>query len=439
MPQITVHAASFAIRADERSSLHKWPLQQSGISKSAPEPGSTADPKTFRLLIFLLPVVTAIFVASAVLLMGITEPEFLSPIPDHPPVLSTAVPFSQNHKEIIGFFPFWNLKEEENQRYRLLTQVAFFALQIDEEGNIKRYNDDRTEEPGWTAYKGQVFGALQRKAKEENTKVIVTIQAMDAQVIEQVINDSNHRKRVIDETLGIIAQKNLDGVNIDFEYPGTPTFETSKNFTLFIKEWREAIALHNPSLSLSVDVYADAVAKVRLWDIPEIAQHVNHIIIMAYDFHRASSQRAGPIAPMRGAPHDWEYDLTKMLRDFSKVVELNKIMLGVAYYGYEWRTSSREAYAATYPGSGATASYDRIQELKEKYHVDYHWDETSLSPWLTFNDNGEIHQIYYENDISLGLKYDLVNESGLAGIAIWALGYDGSHPNLWNIISEKFP
>ena len=439
MPETSVHTASSAIRADVRPPLHRWPRQQSVISKSAQESGSTVKPKTIRLLVFLAPAVTTVIIASAILLMGKAEPEFLSPIPDHPAVLPAVAPASLNQKEIIGFFPFWNLKEEENQRYQLLTQVAFFALQIDDQGNIRRLNEDRTEEPGWTAYKGQVFGAMQRKAKEANTKVIVTIQAMDAQIIEQVINDGNHRKRAIDETLNIIAQKNLDGVNFDFEYPGTPTFETSKNFSLFVKEWREAIALHNPSLSLTVDVYADAVAKVRLWDIPEIAQYVNHIIIMAYDFHRASSQRAGPIAPMRGAPHDWEYDLTKMLRDFSKVVDLNKIILGVAYYGDEWRTSSQEVYSATYPGSGATASYDRIQALKEKYHVVYRWDETSLSPWLTYNDNGEIYQIYYENEISLGLKYDLVNESGLAGIAIWALGYDGSHPNLWNVISENFP
>ena len=61
-----------------------------------------------------------------------------------------------------------------------------------------------------------------------------------------------------------------------------------------------------------------------------------------------------------------------------------------------------------------------------------------MSPRLTYTENNNTYQIYYENETSLGLKYDLVNESGLAGIAIWALGYDGQFPNLWNLLPEKF-
>lgn len=35
-------------------------------------------------------------------------------------------------------------------------------------------------------------------------------------------------------------------------------------------------------------------------------------------------------------------------------------------------------------------------------------------------------------------KYDFINLIDIAGIGIWALGYDGEYPNLYDAISEKF-
>jgi spore germination protein YaaH len=395
-------------------------------------------PHVKPMLTVLLLLTTMLFVGAIVAMLILpSNQEFISPQPKTSVVLAGKT--EDTPKEIIGFLPFWNIKEEESQRYHLLTQVAFFALEIDGQGNIKKLKEDNTEEPGWTAYKSQSFGAIYRKAKESGTKVILTIQALDSDVITSLVNDPEKRKRTIKQTLEIINLKNLDGVNIDFEFSGVPTYKTTQNFTQFVKEFKDALSEKNPNLTLTIDVFADSVKKVRLWNIPKLANHVDHIIIMAYDFHRASSQVAGPIAPIRGAPKHWEYDLSKMLSDFSKVVSLEKIILGVPYYGYEWQTSSDKPYTTTYPGTGSTATYKRIKSIIENKNPNLNWDEIALSPRLTYTEQGKTFQIYYENEISLGLKYDLVNESGLAGIAIWALGYDGEHSNLWNLLAEKLP
>ena len=36
------------------------------------------------------------------------------------------------------------------------------------------------------------------------------------------------------------------------------------------------------------------------------------------------------------------------------------------------------------------------------------------------------------------MKYDLVKEDGLGGVGIWALGYDGSRPELWDALAAAF-
>jgi spore germination protein YaaH len=39
---------------------------------------------------------------------------------------------------------------------------------------------------------------------------------------------------------------------------------------------------------------------------------------------------------------------------------------------------------------------------------------------------------------SYGLKFDLVNQRGLRGVGIWALGYEGSRAELDRLLKKKF-
>ena len=47
-------------------------------------------------------------------------------------------------------------------------------------------------------------------------------------------------------------------------------------------------------------------------------------------------------------------------------------------------------------------------------------------------------QCWTDKEQTLGIKYDYINEKGLGGLGIWALGYDNSFPELWTLIKEKF-
>ena len=39
---------------------------------------------------------------------------------------------------------------------------------------------------------------------------------------------------------------------------------------------------------------------------------------------------------------------------------------------------------------------------------------------------------------SLGVKYDFVKSQDLAGVGIWALGFDSGKSELWSVLQEKF-
>lgn len=386
--------------------------------------------------IFLL-LVAIVFLAVSLL----SRPsEFIYPLPDNPEVLSSQAfgPEEEGpEKKVIGFLPFWNLNQEKYFRYQLLSHLAFFGLDIERDGRVRRLQNDGNQEPGWTAYQSEAFGRLTRKARESGAKVILVIRAMDNETIESVLASQDKRSRVIEETLAVVEFKNLDGVNLDFEYTGSPPRSTAENFTQLVAELAQARSSQEKSLEISVDVYADAARRIRLWQIKELTPLVDYFVIMAYDFHRAGSFTAGPVAPL-GPSQKYDYDVISSVADFSRQVPAEKLVLGVPYYGYEWATVSDRPNAETV-GPGALATYRRVRQILLEEDVPVAWDREGLSPWLAYQKEGRWYQVYFENTASLGQKYNLVRAAGLAGIAIWALGYDTPYPDFWDLLAEKLP
>ena len=65
------------------------------------------------------------------------------------------------------------------------------------------------------------------------------------------------------------------------------------------------------------------------------------------------------------------------------------------------------------------------------------WDATSQTPWMRTQDPGW-QQTWFEDANSLAAKYQTVLNEGLAGVGIWALGYDDPYTDLWNALHTAF-
>jgi len=166
---------------------------------------------------------------------------------------------------------------------------------------------------------------------------------------------------------------------------------------------------------------------------------------MAYDFHRPTSETAGPVSPMNSAGTNSDYDLNLMIKDFLSQIAPNKLILGVPYYGYNWVVENGDKYAKRIEGTdlmGYSESeiYDNIMKDIDELNLNVMWDEAAQVPYYTYvsPDTGSTRQVYFENEQSLIKKYELVKKQNLAGIGIWALGYDGDKPELWNLINKEF-
>jgi len=350
-------------------------------------------------------------------------------------------------KIAFGFLPYWNLKLANELTVKPLTHLAYFGIDLTPAGEIKKYDRPGEKEPGWNKLNSDQYSLLHRQLKILGKKVILTVLAMETEQIETLLSSVENRNNAINSILSVYAEKEFDGLNIDFEYMGYPAEETRKNFTLFVADLTRQCKAIDKNCEISLDVFADSAIKSRLYDLSALGKVVDQIIVMAYDFYRPSSTQSGPVAPLRGKCNRdskttpcLDYDIVTSIGDIAKFVESYKIILGIPFYGYEWQTVDDSFLANTYPKTGSLATYKRIQGLfgNEKISsLSASWSNLTLTPYLSYVEADKTYQIHYEDAASLKLKINFIHQAKMGGLAIWALGYEIPYQDLWQTISNN--
>lgn len=340
-------------------------------------------------------------------------------------------------KIVYGFLPYWNLSQVII--HPEITHLAYFSLTIGPDGYITTQENGGTE-PGFNKLKSDKLMELINQVSSNKDQVeIVLTQFNNDDIVALTTNPEAHQN-LITSLDSILLAYPVSGINIDIEYTGEVTNSLRQQFAELIRTINQHLDSKFSSVQLSIDMYASAAGRNLIWDVAKIGSEVDYIVVMAYDFHRRSSPQAGPVAPLFGGNKLWESDINQNLKEFLSFVDKDKILLGIPFYGYEWQTTSQDPQAHTYPDTGATASYKRVQELlaqQEALGVEEHWHEIALSPYLTYTEDDENYIVYYENARSIAYKLEYVNQLDLAGIAIWALGYEGNTRELWDMIGSK--
>ena len=366
----------------------------------------------------------------------------LSPIADSitTPFQSTNPTSVQSEKIVYGFLPFWQAKTFELQPE--LTNIAYFSLTLNANGTVKT-KDGLSTDPGYRLYNSQTYSDLLASNTASGVTSELTISLMNNQDIRELLLSESAQKNTLNTIQNILLDSPLKGINIDIEYSGESPTSLQQSYSQLIVSIDAMLEEQFPEVLLSIDIYPSGIEKKNIWDVAQLEPYVDYFIIMAYDFHRSSSSQSGPIAPLLSAESDTEEkNISRYVGQFTKEVPKEKILLGIPFYGYEWQVVSNDARSKTYPKSGSTASYQRIQNIlsePQKFNtIEHLWEYSTLSPYIIFEEQGNQKIIFYENEQSLQYKLDFVKQSELAGIAIWALGYEGGSRNLWSVIQNNF-
>ncbi len=328
-------------------------------------------------------------------------------------------------KTVFGFLPWWEYAAGShlNIRYDLLTHIAISFFDSDGDGKI-------TDPSYWP------WSKVISDARLNNVKLIMSVSNFNPDQLHKLLTDQTSKQNLFNNIWQKMFSYGFDGVNIDFE--NLAGGDEGNTLNSFMKSLKDFIKLKKPSAEISFD---SPIVKSGIWDFKALADACDYLFIMGYDFYGSWSNTTGPSSPLAGEG----YGLTYSLNNFYSLVSPEKLILGVPYYGNYWKTNSEKAYAKVLPYDSSKTVNNwvkpslRYKEIIPQYAAKKKmWDEVSRTPWLLWGQDTLWNQIWYDDETSLSLKYDLAISKNLKGIGIWALGYDDGRTELWNLIKNKF-
>lgn len=318
--------------------------------------------------------------------------------------------------EIQAFYPNWLSPDLYlSLRYDLLTTICWHGIKALPDGTLHK----------------EIYppSALIQKAHANGVKVVVVLFTdFGSDTIDTILSNTTVQNLMISNLVTEINTNSFDGIDVDLEgFPGTNKVTGQSNRTLytqFIQNLRNKLG---SSKRISIDI--PAIDSENNFDVGTLQDSCNFLMIMGYDYHWQSGSTAGSVAPLN---NNTSPSVTNSVNTYSGLMNKSKLLLGVPYYGYEWPTVSNQREAAT-TATGIIIQYKDVAAKVAAYGRLF--DSVWKTPYYVY---GRYNQGHYDDTESLGYKYDLVNQKALAGIGIWALGYDGGATELWNLINSKF-
>ncbi len=351
----------------------------------------------------------------------------------------------QYSHEVYGFLPYWNINHSENIDFKTLTTLAYFDVKIEADGSINR-ND-----AGYQNFISDEATEIFKKAHTNGTQVVLTITLMNNEKIKAFLDSDEAQKRAVQEFVSLVKKRGIDGINIDFEYEGDPGDEYRNKFTLLAKNLTDHMHRHVESSQVTVSVYASGVRYPKVQNIAEVAEVVDGMFMMGYDFAVVSSQVAMPTAPLNGFKEGkYWYDISTAVEDFIAVMPAKKLILGTPWYGlnfevYEPGFKAETVYSNYYGPQGELQTYGNVRQSVTPARADITafktgWDKLGQVGWQAYYRpaTGTWRMVFMDDTRSLGAKYDLAKQKNLLGVGIWALGFEGNDRAMWDLIRQKF-
>ena len=326
-------------------------------------------------------------------------------------------------KYVFGWHPYWMGSAYENYSWNLLTDLSYFSYEV---------NPNNGE--AYTTHNWLTAPAV-TEALNNGVRANLCVTLFSNHDI--LFNSATSQQTLIDNLIDLVQQRGAHGVNIDFESMA-PTL--SQQYTDFMVDLCTQMHAAIPGSQVSIALHA--VDWSDFYDIETLNDYVDLFIIMGYDYYWSGSTTAGPNDPLYHFGTTYNYTLSRSITYYeNRGAPKDKLLLGLPYYGREYTTVDDNVPTDVLnPPNSASRTYKVLRDNNSGFYTqaNNNWEPESFTPYFLFNQSGEWKQCFYNTIYSQGKRYDMVNQRGLAGIGIWALGYDDTYTEYWQLIEDKF-
>src|ERR1700682_5076166 len=311
-------------------------------------------------------------------------------------------------KRVYGYVPYWVSLDLAAFRWDLISDVIAFSVEIATDGTVANLHS-------------LPKAALVQAARSNGAKVHLAATLFNTSGGGQIATflGSSAATAKATQQLASLAQ-GLDGINLDFEFVPSGSRDA---FTAFVQQLHAALPAGS-ELTLAMPASVGYTG----YDVPKLAASIERLLLMEYDYHWRGSPTSGANSPLAAVE-------TAVNGFLAAQAPAASIAMGVPYYAYAGPTATPSPGSNTSAGGttvlfrdvfGKFATYGRL------------WDPASQTPWYRYSAGAQQRQGWVDDDQSLALKFSLVNQKALAGVMVWALGYDSGRPEAWDALRSAF-
>lgn len=280
----------------------------------------------------------------------------------------------------------------------------------------------------------------QLKKVNPDLKILISIGGWTwSKNFSDAVLTSTSRELFARTSVDIVKDHNLDGIDIDWEYPGlrgdNNKFrpEDKQNFTLMFAEMRRQLnelSAQTGKKYLLTTAMGASKNVIAHTEMDKVAELLDYVYIMTYDFGSAGTVDHHTNLYAYGSdPNVSSTD--QAIRDFIAAgVPREKLGLGAAFYGKEKIAANKavspvgQASAAAVPGAKSKLSemggggYTNLKKnFINKNGYKRYWDKEAKAPYLYNGETGSF--ITYDDERSTRLKSRYVKKHKLAGVFFW--------------------
>jgi chitinase len=246
---------------------------------------------------------------------------------------------------------------------------------------------------------------------------------------DAVLTESS-RKKFATTSVDIVRQYELDGVDIDWEYPGQKgednifRAEDKENFTHMFVALRDALDQLESETGkkyLLTSAVTGSQVFIQNTEMKQAAEPQDFINVMCYDYYVG-----GPVVGHHSnlyPPEDFEKDHSAdkdMKNLMAAGVPAEKLVMGLPFYGRSWIMQSAEKHGINMPRDSVARAggYTFIKDsMMTNPAFEQHWDERAQAPYLFNSSNNQL--VVYDDEESVRIKCGYVKENNLAGVMFW--------------------
>lgn len=259
-------------------------------------------------------------------------------------------------------------------------------------------------------------------------KVILSVGGWGAGGFSTMALTAEGRRAFAASCLAYVQQHQLDGIDIDWEYPCNDAAgidanpRDRENFTLLLQALRDALG---PDRIVSIAAGAGEYF-IRDTEINKVASLVDYVQVMTYDMRNGNTTQAGHHAALGSSAGDDKTTSTRYIMDLfhNAGVPSRKLIVGIAFYGRTFTGVPNVNHGLLQP-AGSVGNYGpAFSEITEDFlregHFTQYWDEQAEASYLW---NGRDF-ISFESAEAVRRKCAYAKEKGFLGVMYWQHGSD---------------